>query len=144
MVLEIICTLYETAGSYNMSWKKTFVEDRDSRFKAKMPLEVQMIDSRKMFIIPAADVVGSVVDAEKEDTVVLMNRASCKLYQTTGSFVLSLKKTFIGDRYCKLKAGDKLLVQLVNPRKILITPVDDAVGTVVSTGVDADKMAITQ
>ncbi len=53
----------------------------------------------------------------------MVNKTQCKLYKATGSYTLSIKKSFIEDSGCSFEAKDKLNIEMVEKNKMVITKV---------------------
>ena len=50
----------------------------------------------------------------------MVNKTKCKLYKGNGSYIISLKKSFIEDSGCDFKEGDTLEICMVERDKIII------------------------
>lgn len=50
----------------------------------------------------------------------MVNKTKCKLYKGNGSYIVSLKKSFIEDSGCSFEAGDTLEICMVGPDKMII------------------------
>lgn len=54
----------------------------------------------------------------------MVDKTKCKLYKGNGSYILSLKKSFIEDSGCSFKEDDELEIRMVAPDKMIIYKVN--------------------
>ncbi len=52
---------------------------------------------------------------------IMVLNTECKLYKGNGSYILSLKKSFIEDSGCSLKEGDILDISMVDNTTMTVT-----------------------
>lgn len=54
----------------------------------------------------------------------MVNKTKCRLYKGNGSYILSLKKSFIEDSGCAFKEGDELEIRMVGTDQMFIYKID--------------------
>jgi len=54
----------------------------------------------------------------------VVDKTKCRLYKGRGSYILSLKKSFIEDSGCAFKEGDVLGIRMVGPDTMFVYKVD--------------------